>query len=482
MDKKILKNTLYSVLYQVVVILLPFITIPFVNAVLGNAVLSIETVISNRIQWFRILGILGVHNYGNRQIARVRDDKELLSKTFFEIYFMQFLLLAFSTICYFLFLQGIEDNLLISYLQILTLVSNMLDITWFFYGVENFKQASLRNITVKIVGVILIFTFIKSPDDLPLYVLINGTTAVLGQLIMWVQMRKYVHRVKVKFSSVLSHIKPNIMFFIPQMATDIYNVLPITMMDVFGKGSETNLFKQAKQLVLMFHLLITSTGQVLLSRISNLHAKQEDEKVEEILQTIMQYSLLLAIPMMFGIVAVMPMFVPWFYSYDAEFLVVIKLVWILAPTVVFITVSNIYGIQYLMPLGKMKVFTLTVSMAAIINLVIDFICIPSLGMYGAAFGVLGAELAVVIAQWVFVHKEIHLFNDKTEIVKFIIAGVAMSFIVYLVGDFLGLKDTKLIALGINAVQAVIGVVIYFIMLWVMKSSTLVELLKKVRGA
>jgi len=483
MDRKILKNYLYNTLYQVVAILLPLITVPFINEVLTNNVLSIEAVVSNRIHWFRMFGMLGIQNYGNRQIARVRDNKEQLSKTFFEIYLMQFLLLTMSIACYVLFLQGVNEYHLISYLQILTLLSNMIDITWFFYGIENFKQAALRNIAIKLVGVILIFTFIRAPSDLPLYMLINGVTAVLGQLIMWVQMRKYLVKTKIKFKNVLQHIKPNIMFFIPQMAIDIYNLLPISMMDMLGKREETNFFRNAKQLTTMFVMLITSTGQVLLSRVSNMHAKKEDGKVQEMLQTITQFSLLIAIPMMFGIAAIMPMFVPWYFpiASDIAYLSIVKMVWILVPTLLFITISNVYGIQYLMPLGRMKQYIFSVSMAALAYLIVGFLLIPSLGMYGAAIGVLSAEIAVVFSQWIFVRKELKLFEDKMEILRFVLAALAMTVIVLLIGNVMGLKTSKVAALGVNALQAVSGICVYFVSLYLMKSKTLGRLVNRTRS-
>ena len=58
----------------------------------------------------------------------------------------------------------------VAYILGLSLVSKGLDISWLFQGLEDFRKITVRNITVKIVGVTSIFLFVKSANDLYLYV------------------------------------------------------------------------------------------------------------------------------------------------------------------------------------------------------------------------------------------------------------------------------------------------------------------------
>ena len=91
MDKKILQNYFYNILYQLLVVLAPMITVPYVTRTLGATMLGISDWTGSNVQWFVLFGIMGVSIYGNREIARVRDDQTKMSKTFFEIFTMQFL-------------------------------------------------------------------------------------------------------------------------------------------------------------------------------------------------------------------------------------------------------------------------------------------------------------------------------------------------------------------------------------------------------
>lgn len=191
MDKKLLQNYFYNVLYQILVLITPFITTPYLTRVMGAETLSINSWTANIVQWFVLFGIMGVNTYGNKEIAKVRDNCELLSKTFFEIFFMQFGSMCLSSFVFYIYTlsMGGEYQLYLL-IQSISLLSVSLDITWFFYGVEDFKKASIRNMIVKILGVVLIFAFIKGPEDLTKFILINTCVGVLGQLIMWLQLKQ----------------------------------------------------------------------------------------------------------------------------------------------------------------------------------------------------------------------------------------------------------------------------------------------------
>ena len=191
MDKKLVQNYLYNVLYQMLVLISPFITTPYLTRVMGAEALSINSWTANIVQWFVLFGIMGVNTYGNKEIAKVRDNRETVSRTFFEIFSMQFISMLLSSIVFFLYAH-LMGNTYYVYLMIqsISLLSVSLDITWFYFGVEDFKKASIRNMIVKIVGICMIFAFIKSPDDLMKFIFINATVGVCGQLIMWAQLKE----------------------------------------------------------------------------------------------------------------------------------------------------------------------------------------------------------------------------------------------------------------------------------------------------
>ncbi|MDR1794433.1 MAG: polysaccharide biosynthesis C-terminal domain-containing protein [Erysipelotrichaceae bacterium] len=478
MDKKILKNYFYNVLYQVVLIALPFFTTAYLSRALGLQAIGINSIVTNRVQWFTIFGILGVNMYGNREIAKVRDDKKVLSRTFFEIFAMQAMTMALAAIAYAISLQFESSYVLLSSYQLIAMVGAALDITWFFYGVEDFKKASLRNIFIKILGVSLMFLFVKNPSDLALFILINIAVNLLGQLIMWLQLKEYISLSKISFSAVLKHLKPNLILFAPQLAINVYQLLNVKMLEHFSIPEQVALYQQSQNFVKMFLFLITSIGSVVLARVANLSVKEDEKALQPLLRTVMELALFLAIPMMAGICALVPFFIPWFLP--ADFQPVTGLILLSSPIILFISLSNVYGIQYLVPLGKMKQYTLSVVMGAVVNFVLNLFLLSSHQALGAVIATVAAEFAVILCQWLTVHKQIKLQPPIAEIAKYVFSSIVMAAVVYGLGVLLKADGTKWVNLFKNAVQALGGVAVYGLLLWLLKSQLLLQVIAKLK--
>lgn len=474
MDKKLLQNYFYNVLYQILVLITPFITTPYLTRVMGAETLSINSWTANIVQWFVLFGIMGVNTYGNKEIAKVRDNCELLSKTFFEIFFMQFGSMCLSSFVFYIYTlsMGGEYQLYLL-IQSISLLSVSLDITWFFYGVEDFKKASIRNMIVKILGVVLIFAFIKGPEDLTKFILINTCVGVLGQLIMWLQLKQYIHFVPIQIKGVIKHIKPNIALFIPQIAISIYSVLDITMLGALYEDiRHVNFYEQAQKFVKMFLFFVTSIGSVMLPRVSNVFYNQKYDLVEKYLNKTMRFALYMSIPMIFGIMSMIQNFIDWFLP--LEYSCVGTMIICTSPIILFISLSNVYGTQFLVPTGRIKNYTISVVSGACVNFLINFCLIPSMGAYGAIIGSVIAELTVTLVQWFTVHKILKLNIPFTEIIKVIFASVMMVIPVTLLGK-LGSN------LFVNLLQITFGVIVYVVSLLLVKAPFILELFQSIKN-
>ncbi len=471
MDKKLTKNYIYSVIYQLLIVVTPFITTPYLTRVMGSKMLSLNDLTGNYAQWFVLFGIMGVNIYGNREIARVRDDKKELSKSFFEIFSMQFISMVVSSIAYILFVivsKSNYTNLLIA--QGITLLGVSLDITWFFYGVEDFKKASIRNMAVKILNVALIIMLIKGPADLLKFILLNSLLGVFGQLVMWVQLRHYVHFEKVTLKGIIRHIKPNIALFVPQIAISVYSLLNVPMLGfLYPNISHVNYYKQSQQFVKMFLFFITSIGSVMLPRISNVFNKGDVDAVNSYLSKTLRFSLYLAIPMIFGIFGLIQNFVDWFLP--LEYSEVGSLIIYTSPIILFISLSNVFGTQYMVPIGDYKHYTLSVIVGAIVNFISNFIFMPNLGAYGAVISTVLAELAVTLTQWIFVRKVLKLEIQLSEILKIIICSFIMVSAVISIGK----QGNSFL---INLMQIGAGSIAYVVALFVLKAPLFIEISNK----
>lgn len=475
MDKKILKNYFYNILYQLFVVITPFITVPYVTRALGGDALGTSDWTAGIVQWFVLFGILGVNIYGNKKIAEVRDDKELMSKTFFEIFVMQFICMMISGVMYLLFIQTMKPEVqFYALLQSISLISVSLDVTWFFYGVEDFKKASIRNMIIKVLGIILIFTFVKSSNDLGLFILINAGSGVLGQAIMWFQLRQYITFQKVSTKGVIQHLRPNILLFVPQIATSIYTMLDVSMLGyLYDNVAHVSYYQQAQRFIKMFLFFITSIGAVMLPRIANMNTKGEEAKAEitRFLQITLRMALYLAIPMIVGIITLIPSFIAWFM--DAEFQIVTPLIIFTTPIILFISLSNVYGTQYMLPTGMTKEYTKSVVAGAITNAILNFILMPKYGAFGAIVASGISEFMVTVIQWKYVHNKIDLKIRIKNIYKYILSSIVMGFVVYTICQELPPNIfSNFVAIGS-------GCLVYFGLLTVMKDQFHMTLLHKV---
>lgn len=475
MDRKILKNYFYNILYQLFVVITPFITVPYITRALGGEALGTSDWTAGIVQWFVLFGILGVNIYGNKKIAEVRDDKKVMSKTFFEIFVMQFICMLISGIAYLLFIQTINPDIrLYAFLQSISLISVALDVTWFFYGVEDFKKASIRNMIIKVLGIILIFTFVKSPNDLGLFILINAGSGVLGQAIMWVQLRHYISIEKISVRGVIQHLKPNILLFIPQIATSIYTMLDVSMLGyLYPNVAHVSYYQQAQRFIKMFLFFITSIGAVMLPRIANMNTRGEEAKAEitRFLQTTLRMALYLAIPMIVGIITLIPSFIAWFMN--QEYQIVTPLIILTTPIILFISLSNVYGTQYMLPTGMTKEYTISVVAGACTNAALNFVLMPKYGAFGAIAASVTAEFIVTFIQWLHIRNKIDLKIKFKNIYKYIISSLVMGAVVYLVCKWL---EPSFLS---NLIAITSGCGVYFILLTILKDDFHMNLLSKV---
>ncbi|NCB33741.1 MAG: hypothetical protein EOM64_07660, partial [Erysipelotrichia bacterium] len=434
MDRKLIRNYIYNIAYQLVKIILPLVLVPYLYRHVTAPVLGISDFAGSIINWFILFGILGVNTYGNRQIAKVRDSRQELNRTFWEILTMQIVDMLIASICYFVFVAcTVKENILVYQLTGLTLIASMLDITWFYYGVEDFKKASIRNIIVKIIGVGLIFLFVKTPDDLWLYVVINSSSELIGQGIMFAQLHQYISFEKVSISDAFRHhFKATIQLFVPTIAISVYTLLDQTMLGYLYNEEHVTYYKTSMNFVKTFLYFITSIGTVMLPRVTNVFYNDENgrEKAQGLINTTMRIAMLMALPMCFGMMTIARGFISW---YIPSAPIVGDLILAGCPIIIFISMSNVTGIQFMVPVGMYSHYSTSVIAGACINFCINLALIPHYGAYGAVIGSVIAELTVTLIQYFFIHKQVRLnFRNRSYLI-YILGTAVMCGAVYLIG-------------------------------------------------
>lgn len=474
--KSITKNYIYNLIYQILLLILPLITTPYLSRVLGAEATGIYSYTISIVTYFTLFGSLGVAMYAQREIAYVQDNVEKRSKIFWEVMLLRLITLSLSMIIF--FFVFVRNGEYAGYYKILMLeiVATAVDISAFFQGMEEFKKIIKRNLIVKCISIICIFIFIKQSTDLWKYILIYTLSNFLGNISLWFYLPKYITRVRISSLNIIKHIKPTVTLFIPQIAVQIYTVLDKTMIGaLIADKSEVGYYEQAQKIVKMLLAIVTSLGTVMLPRVANQFANGEKEKIKDSIKKSFNYVYLLSIPMVLGIVAVAKDLVPWFLGED--FVKSTYIIYVISPIILFIGLSSVIGVQYLLPTKKQKEYTISVVAGSIINLILNYIFIPKLMSIGAAIGTVIAELSVTIIQLFYVKKEFKFMDIIKESFKYFTSGIIMFIIICIINKFLLMKlSNVVIRIGIDVI---VGGVTYFTILLALKDEFTLGLINKV---
>lgn len=458
------KNFVYNLLYQILIIILPLITAPYISRVLGAENVGVYSYTYSVANYFVLISMLGVKNYGNRSIARVRDDKEELSKSFCNIYALQIITSIILGVIYILYVLFIaKENKIIALIQFFFVLTAITDITWFFFGIEEFKITVTRNTVIKIVNVICILIFVKQRTDLWKYTLIMSLGMLLGYISVFPFLKRWVHFVKPSLKEIKSHFKPNLILFVPVLAVSLFNIMDKIMLGNLSNMTQVGFYENTEKLMRIPFGVITALGTVMLPRMSNLVSNGDRETGKKMINYSMVFIMFLANGMTFGLAGVGEIFAPIFFG--NEFSACGRLLMYIAPTILCLSWANVIRMQYLIPCGMDKEYTISTFVGAGVNMTINLILIPHYGAMGAIVGTVCAELSVTLYQTFAVRHYLPIKDLFKATYSFMIFGVVMFLIVYLIGEIM---DSSIVTLFI---QIFTGIIIYGIIsfIYLMKS-------------
>ncbi len=393
---KIKRNYILNTMFQVLRLITPLVVTPYISRILGVDGVGIFSYTYSVQYYFSIFAVLGTIGYGAREIARHRDEPERLSHLFGEIWLLAAITSIVSLVIWggLILLSG-EYRL---YYAILTLyiLAAMLDISWFYTGLERFPVIVLRNIALRLTEVALVFLLVKQTDHLYRYFIIMAGGTFLGNVSLWLGMRKNLTKVNWHDIKPLRHLKQTLVFFLPTIATSIYTVLDKTLIGLITKDTaENGAYEQATKIIDVAKAVsFTSLNVVLSPRSSYLFSQGKHDEVKHNLHSSLSFMLLLGMGMAFGIAGVADVFVPWFFGEGFEG--VVLLLKCLAPIIVVISISNALGYQYYDPAGlRMKSAKFLVAGAGC-NFVLNCLLIPKFEGAGAVIGSVASELLISI--------------------------------------------------------------------------------------
>lgn len=433
--------------YQILLIILPLITTPYISRVLGSEGLGTYTYTYTIANYFVLAAMLGVKNYGNRSVAAVRDDRKLLSRTFWEIYGLQLLCSLTATAAYVVYVSAfVREYQLIAALQGIYVLSGLMDISWLFFGAEQFRVTVMRNIAIRLINLACIFLFVKSRGDLWLYTLIMTLGMVFSQGYLWMYVKRLVDWRRPKLRDLGMHMIPELILFVPIIAVSLYTMMDKVMLGAMSTMRQVGIYEGAYRILSIPTGVITALGTVMLPRMSNLAAKGKVKESERYIYNSMQFAMFLASGMMFGIAGIAEDFVPLFLG--EEYHSCVLLIRVMAPTVPFIAWANVIRTQYLIPNHKDKSYIISVMLGAAVNLVVNALLIPRMQALGAVIGTVCAEGSVCISQTVMVRSKLKIARYLKDTGMYFVFGIVMFLVIQAVH---GLKCETVLSLAVEII-------------------------------
>ena len=471
--KSIKKNYLYNLSYQILVMLLPFITTPYVSRILGVTNIGIYSYTLSISTFFILFGSLGVALYGQREIAFVQEDKKKYSKIFWEILLLRCISMFISIVIFwFTFANGNNDYKIYYRILLVELLANVVDISWFFQGLEEFKKTVIRNTLVKILSLIAIFTLVKDENDLVKYFLIYVLSNFLGNFSLWFYLPRYLTNCNFRELQPFKHLKPTLFLFIPQIAIQVYTLLDKTMIGaIISDKAEVGYYEQAQKIVKTALTIITSLGTVMMPRIANTYSKGEKKKVKSYMKKSFNLVFLLAFPIIFGLISVSDDFVPVFFGDGYERTA--EIIKIISPIILLIGLSNVTGTQYLLPTKRQNQYTISVVCGSIVNFIMNLILIRKLGAIGASIGTVIAEFTVTSIQIYFTRDDFELKEVLKLSKNYAFSAIIMFMVCLILRHMINSNFISVV------VQVIVGAMTYGVILLLMRDKFVKEFINKI---
>ena len=448
------KNAAYNVAYRMFSVLLPLVIAPYLSRKVGTEGVGLYSKAWSISYIFCLIGMLGLNDYGVRTVARVRDDREQLNRTFSAIWQMQLLVAGCTLACWFgyVFLATGEERVIAFSLTMMS-VSCLCSFDWVLMGLDRFRPIALRNTAVKVIATVCVFIFVRSKADLWVYGFAWSLSTLLGNLSCALSLRGSVSYRRVPLRESLMHLGPCAVLFVSVMAVSIYRTMDKVMVSMIAGVHENGLYENAEKVIYCLSGFISAIGTVMMPKVVHMRKQGETERIARHIDRTMDLVMCMVSAMAFGVAAVADRFAPLFFG--EEFRYSGTLMAPLGFTLIMIGFANVIRTQVVLPQERDSIFVRSVCCGAAVNLIANACLIPAMKSMGAVIGTLLAEMTVPAVQFIILRKELPYRRYMRHVAAYAVIGGVMLLCVRGIGMLL--PDETWVNLGL---QTATGIAVY----------------------
>ena len=468
------KNVAYNVFRTLMQIVFPLITFPYASRVLLPEGIGKVNFASSIIQYFALLGSLGISTYGIREAAKVRSDKQKFSKTVKEIFYINCISTIIAYILFFVALITVpkfKNYKILLCITSATILFTTMGLEWIYSALEDFKYITIRSFIFQCVSLILLFCFVHESDDYVKYAAISVFANVGSNICNFFYSHNFLVHVTEKLE-IKKHLKPIFILFSKSVAVSVYTMLDTTMLGFMISDREVGIYSIATKLIRIMTSLILAASGVFMPRLSYYVEQKEKNNFQTILSKSLNMTLCFSIPSVIGFICIAKPII--LLIGGPEYIHSIIVMQIMSPLMIVLAISNFTGMQIFIPLRKEKYILYSTIAGAIINAIINYLLIPRYGAVGAGTASVVAELVVVFIQFYFARR---YFTFKTLFFPFLQYTIGASCFIFpllLVQKFI----TNILAQIIVGVSS--AIIIYILVLVIFKNEFILTCLKLIK--
>ena len=486
--QSIKKNYIMNTILTVSGLIFPMISFPYISRVLGPTGTGPVKFATSVVSYFAIFSQLGVPTYGIRICAKLRDDKEKLSKTVHELLFINIMMsiLVYGLLLASLFLvPKFQDKRVLLIIIGSTVFFNSVGMEYLYKALEQYTYITVRSLIFKLIALILMFVLIKNQDDYIIYGVLSVFASSASNVVNFIHSRKYISYRWQGDYCIKKHLKAVTIFLAMTCATTVYLHLDEVMIGFMLSDTDVGYYDAAVKLKTLLVALVTSLGAVLLPRTSYYVEKGEVDKVKNISKKALNFVLIISVPVVVFFITFAREGV--LFLSGEKYIPSISAMQFIMPTIIFIGITNIIGMQILVPLGKEKIVLYSEIIGAVVDLIVNILLIPRFRSTGAAIGTLMAEIVVFVVQFSFIayNDDIIDINKTLHDIKYwkIIIATLISFVacfwVKMINVSGFIDGIMLQNFTLLAISGVIFFGIYYLIMLLFKDELTKELTKDV---
>ena len=473
MEQPLNKNILLNIIKSTSTAIFPLLVYPYILRVLGaNGIGKVNFSLSV-INYFSAFASLGMSSYAIRECSRLINDNNDLEKTASVLFSINIVATIVAYICLFflLFFKTFRNYRSLLILQSLSIICTTFGADWLNVAMSDFKYLTLRTLCIQCLSLILIYSFVKTPDDYIKYAFILVFSNSGSSVLNYFYRKKFCNIYLIFNSQFKTHLKKIIPFFLLLITQTIYTNGCITLLGIFKGDYEVGIFSLSNKIYLLVNTLVASVSLVIIPTVSNSYAKNDVRKMQYTLNFALKFILMMGVPAIVGLNIACKEIVLLFAG--EQFLGSIIPLHILTVAMFFSFISGFMSSICLIPTGDEHICLYASITSTIVSVLSGLFFIPKWGECGAAISVMLSELVGCLVLIKKVVNRLNYEHDK----NFAVSLFLGNFFIIIVG-FLSQLFGEISTIQMLVFKITFSVLGYIIIMIFFRNSIFFSLLNK----